>query len=55
MVGEVVVADGVVMKTLQSSAVVLALLVSAYFYPIWTAETIPFSQLQPHMWIPSWN
>jgi dolichyl-phosphate-mannose--protein O-mannosyl transferase len=29
-------------------------LVSAFFYPIWTAQTIPFWFWQIHMWLPSW-
>ena len=33
---------------------VLAVLVSAYFYPIWTAELISYQDWQNHMWMPSW-
>lgn len=34
--------------------VVLAVLVSAFFLPIWTAETIPYNQWRLRMWMPSW-
>nr|WP_218847356.1 glycosyltransferase family 39 protein [Psychromicrobium silvestre] len=34
--------------------VVLAVLLSAYFYPIWTAETITYDYWRSHMWMPSW-
>lgn len=34
--------------------VVLAVLVAAYFLPIWTAETIPYDQWRLRMWMPSW-
>ena len=34
--------------------VVLAIALSAYFYPIWAAETIPFEYWRQHMWMPSW-
>ncbi|MBW4095772.1 MAG: phospholipid carrier-dependent glycosyltransferase [Acidobacteria bacterium] len=34
--------------------VVLALVISAYFYPLWTAELIPRQDWQNHMWMPSW-
>lgn len=33
---------------------VLAVLVSAYFYPIWTAEQISYQDWKNHMWMPSW-
>ena len=33
---------------------VLVVLVSAYFYPIWTAEQIPYQDWKNHMWMPSW-
>lgn len=29
-------------------------LVSAFFYPIWTAWQVPYSFWQVHMWLPSW-
>ncbi|SDI22740.1 dolichyl-phosphate-mannose--protein mannosyltransferase [Arthrobacter cupressi] len=34
--------------------VVLAVLVSAYFYPVWTAETISYQDWRMRMWMPSW-
>ncbi len=34
--------------------VVLTVLVSAFFLPIWTAETIPYNQWRLRMWMPSW-
>ncbi|WP_395939445.1 dolichyl-phosphate-mannose--protein mannosyltransferase [Arthrobacter alpinus] len=34
--------------------VVLAVALSAYFYPIWAAEQIPFEYWRQHMWMPSW-
>ncbi|GAB3548414.1 phospholipid carrier-dependent glycosyltransferase [Arthrobacter tumbae] len=34
--------------------VVLAVLVSAFFLPVWTAETIPYNQWRLRMWMPSW-
>lgn len=33
---------------------VLAVLVSAYFYPVWTAETIGYQDWRMRMWMPSW-
>ncbi|WP_420713902.1 dolichyl-phosphate-mannose--protein mannosyltransferase [Arthrobacter sp. H14-L1] len=33
---------------------VLVLAVSTYFYPIWTAELIPYEQWRNRMWMPSW-
>ncbi|WP_431279984.1 hypothetical protein [Leifsonia poae] len=33
---------------------VFVLGVSAFFYPIWTAQTVPFWFWQIHMWLPSW-
>ncbi|WP_026553826.1 phospholipid carrier-dependent glycosyltransferase [Arthrobacter sp. 35W] len=33
---------------------VLVLVVSAYFYPIWTAELISYQDWKNHMWMPSW-
>jgi dolichyl-phosphate-mannose-protein mannosyltransferase len=32
----------------------LAVAVSAYFLPIWTAEVIPYDQWRSRMWLPSW-
>ena len=34
--------------------VVTAVLVSAFFYPVWTAETIPYQDWRFRMWMPSW-
>ena len=31
------------------------LLVSAYFWPLWTGQVIPYEQWYGHMWIPTWN
>ena len=30
------------------------LLLSAFFYPVWTAENIPYSEWRLRMWMPSW-
>lgn len=32
----------------------LVLLVSAFFYPLWTGETISYTYWKFHMWLPSW-
>ncbi|MDO8121511.1 phospholipid carrier-dependent glycosyltransferase [Isoptericola sp. b490] len=32
----------------------LIVLVTAFFYPIWTAAVVPFWFWQLHMWLPSW-
>ncbi len=34
--------------------VVAAVLVSAFFYPVWTAEVIPYQEWRFRMWMPSW-
>ncbi|WP_081744760.1 dolichyl-phosphate-mannose--protein mannosyltransferase [Arthrobacter sp. H14] len=39
---------------LVGAFVVTALAVSAFFLPIWTAETIPYEHWQLRMWMPSW-
>lgn len=31
-----------------------AVLLSAFFYPLWTAETIPYQEWRIRMWMPSW-
>jgi dolichyl-phosphate-mannose--protein O-mannosyl transferase len=36
------------------SVVVLAVLCFAYFWPIYTAEVIPYAQWHARMWFPSW-
>lgn len=33
---------------------VLVVALSAYFYPLWTSELIPFQYWREHMWMPSW-
>lgn len=33
---------------------VVAIALSAYFFPIWTAELVPYDYWRQHMWIPSW-
>jgi dolichyl-phosphate-mannose--protein O-mannosyl transferase len=35
-------------------ALVLMLFVSAFFWPVWTAESVPFQFWQMHMWFQSW-
>ena len=32
----------------------LAVALSAYFLPIWTAESFPYDQWRMRMWLPSW-
>jgi dolichyl-phosphate-mannose-protein mannosyltransferase len=34
--------------------VAAAILLSAFFYPVWTAETIPYDDWKVRMWMPSW-
>ena len=34
--------------------VLLAVLLAWWFYPIWTAETLPYEQWQWRMWMPTW-
>jgi dolichyl-phosphate-mannose-protein mannosyltransferase len=34
--------------------VVTAVVVSAFFYPVWAAETIPYQDWRFRMWMPSW-
>jgi len=34
--------------------VAAAVLLSAFFYPIWTAEIIPYQEWRLRMWMPSW-
>jgi dolichyl-phosphate-mannose-protein mannosyltransferase len=34
--------------------VAAALLLSAFFYPLWTAETISYDEWRSRMWMPSW-
>lgn len=42
--------------TIASVGVVVGLivLVSAFFYPVWTAWTIPYDQWRLHMWLKTW-
>ncbi|GIG28955.1 dolichyl-phosphate-mannose--protein mannosyltransferase [Cellulomonas marina] len=35
--------------------VVLVVAVSAFFYPVWTAWTVPFSFWHWHVWMPGWT
>jgi dolichyl-phosphate-mannose--protein O-mannosyl transferase len=37
-----------------AGVVTLICVVSAFFYPIWTAQIIPYSQWHIRMWLPSW-
>ncbi|MBU4213587.1 MAG: phospholipid carrier-dependent glycosyltransferase, partial [Actinobacteria bacterium] len=37
-----------------AAVVALICVVSAFFYPIWTAQIIPYSQWHLRMWLPSW-
>lgn len=34
--------------------VLLAIAVSVFFWPVWTAELIPYDQWQLRMWLQSW-
>jgi dolichyl-phosphate-mannose--protein O-mannosyl transferase len=34
---------------------VMAVLVSAFFYPLWTGMQIPFRFWQVHIWLPGWR
>ena len=34
--------------------VLLAVVLAWWFYPIWTAETLPYAQWQWRMWMPTW-
>ena len=34
--------------------VVAAVLLSAFFYPVWTAEVISYQDWRARMWMPSW-
>ncbi len=36
------------------AAATLIVLISGFYYPIWTAMTVPFRFWQLHMWLPSW-
>ncbi|MBB5598269.1 dolichyl-phosphate-mannose--protein mannosyltransferase [Neomicrococcus lactis] len=35
--------------------VVAVLLISAFFWPVWTGETIPYDQYRLRIWMPSWS
>jgi dolichyl-phosphate-mannose-protein mannosyltransferase len=39
---------------LVALVVALAVLVSAFFYPVWTGETISYQEWRMRMWMPSW-
>ena len=34
--------------------VVFALLVSIYYWPIWTAQTVPYTEWRERMWFDAW-
>jgi dolichyl-phosphate-mannose--protein O-mannosyl transferase len=36
------------------SIVIVFICISVYFYPIWTAQHIPYSHWKAHMWLTSW-
>jgi len=40
--------------TAAVATVLLILAVSAFYWPVWTAVTVPFRFWQLHMWLPSW-
>lgn len=31
------------------------LVISAFFWPVWTGETIPYDQFRLRIWMPSWS
>ena len=33
----------------------LAVLVSAFYFPLWTGAQVPFGFWQAHIWLPSWR
>lgn len=39
---------------LVGAFLIVAALVSAFFYPVWTAQQVPYWFWQAHMWLPSW-
>lgn len=43
--------SGLYLVTLFVAAVIL---LSAFFYPVWAAETIPYEEWKVRMWMPSW-
>ncbi|MDK1360139.1 phospholipid carrier-dependent glycosyltransferase [Arthrobacter sp. zg-Y1219] len=50
--------DPITRRRLGAAAVALfllaAVLMTAFFLPVWTAETIPYSDWRRRMWMPSW-
>lgn len=40
--------------TVTAAVVVVVVAVSAFFYPIWTAWTVPYDFWHVHMWLRSW-
>lgn len=40
--------------TVTACFLVAVVLVSAFFYPVWTAEIIPYSDWRLRIWMPSW-
>jgi dolichyl-phosphate-mannose--protein O-mannosyl transferase len=41
-------------RVIVSVAGALIVVVTAFYYPIWTAMVVPFKFWQLHMWLPSW-
>ncbi|ANP73351.1 membrane protein [Cryobacterium arcticum] len=42
-------------RTIVIVFLVLATLVSAFFFPLWTGAQVPFGFWQLHIWLPSWR
>ena len=40
--------------TVVGSIVLLTVAASWFFYPIWSAEVIPYTAWQIRMWVPTW-
>ncbi|MHB1063967.1 MAG: dolichyl-phosphate-mannose--protein mannosyltransferase, partial [Georgenia sp.] len=41
-------------RVLYAVVVTLAVVVSAFFWPVWTGMTVPYDFWRLHMWLPSW-
>ncbi|HWS59080.1 MAG TPA: phospholipid carrier-dependent glycosyltransferase [Actinotalea sp.] len=41
-------------RTVALMAFALVIATSVFFYPVWTAQVIPFRTWQLHQWLPSW-
>ena len=39
---------------MTTAVVAVVVVVSAFFWPLWTAQTVPFRFWQLHMWLPTW-